>query len=76
MTLYWTVAYHPLIRSRMPQVSMSVSRPPALTVEGWLMKRGRGFPHAWQRRYFIFERATCRLTYYAPSATDENSPGG
>ena len=54
---------------------MSITRPPALTVEGWMMKKGRGFPHAWQRRYFIFERATCRLSYYAPSATDENSPG-
>ena len=38
--------------------------------EGWLTKRGSGFPFKWQRRYFVLDCAN-RLRYYAA-----NSDGG
>jgi len=33
-------------------------------VEGYLTKRGSGFPFKWQRRYFFLDGATRTLYYY------------
>ena len=45
----------PIVRAYVSQAS----------IEGWLVKRGSGFPYAWQPRYFIFLAQRRVLCYYA-----------
>ena len=44
------------------------------TVEGWLTKRGSGFPHKWQRRYFVFLAASSTLYYFAADGDEGGKP--
>jgi len=37
--------------------------------EGWLMKKGRSYPHSWQKRYFRVEQGV--LAYYAEAECKE-----
>ena len=47
--------------------------PPSMdgaALEGWLVKRGSGYPHKWQRRYFVFLAATSTLHYFAADGSE------
>jgi len=45
--------------------------PVETTIRGWMKKRGRGWPHSWQRRYLVFHKGDLKLRYYAPNRSGE-----
>ena len=43
------------------------------TIEGWLTKRGSGYPHKWQRRFFVFLASNLTLYYFSADGSDGGS---
>ena len=47
-----------------PSIPASIASEGGKLVEGWLTKRGMGYPHSWKRRYCIFVAASSTLHYF------------
>ncbi|KAL1525537.1 hypothetical protein AB1Y20_020392 [Prymnesium parvum] len=66
-----TVAADP--NTSRPPLPLNLTYGTAL-VEGWVTKRGTGFPHKWQTRYMMFEPSGNKIRYFdKPSSTDSTA---